>query len=207
MKTRKNFLRWIEILDNSPNYAINHPKFYNIHEKDYVYEVLGQVAAANANVKAFVDDYMELEDQRYQIIANNAINENTSIFQIETAIQFCSKTDDNKRRSTFVINPNLSNYLARSSFPWNDITNKNPTEANSHYLFIPSFLSIAPKEICLSGFNALLLDIKDFREEFSYGELFELIKDVLNLQENDLDKVLLEFISNQVLYYRTILPV
>ena len=207
MRTRKNFLDWINILNNQMNFEINHSKFYNIHEREYLYKMLYHILQDNMDEKHFIYDYINLEDQRYKIIDDNIVDESISISEIEAAIQFCSKSDANKRSCTFIVNPNLSNYLAKSSFLWDNITNKNPEAISSYYLFIPTFLSISPKEICLSNINALLLDIKDYAEEFSYGEFFELVASTLNLQENDLDKFLLEFISNQVLYYRTILPV
>jgi len=207
MRTRKNFLDWINFLSNQMDFEINHAKFYNIHEREYIYKMLYLILRNNIDKKPFIHDYINLENQRYKIIDNNVIDESISISEIETAIQFCSKSDVNKRSSTFKVNPNLSNYLVKSSFLWDDIKNKNPKTINSYYLFIPSFLSISPKEICLSNINALLLDIKDYTEEFSYKEFFELVASILNLQENELDKILLEFITNQVLYYRTIFPI
>ncbi|MGB5818414.1 MAG: hypothetical protein WBG90_02940 [Saonia sp.] len=207
MRTRKSFLDWMDVLGKSDEIGIDYSKFYSIHERDYVYRSLDKVWEAHTGIQKFVQDYKYLEDQRYQIIDDHIIDEKTAISQIETAIRFCSKSDEEKRQSTFVMNRKLSNYLVQSSFVWDTITTINPIAKNSHYVVIPSFLSIAPKEIYLSNLNAVLLDIKDYTETFSYKEFFELVSDTLELGAGELDKVLMEFISNQVLYYRTMLPV
>lgn len=207
MKTRKNFLDWVALLPYATEDKINQPKFYNVHERDYVYTVLDQVMTANPNVKAFVRDYGNLEDQRYQIMDAHLVDESRTVAQIDAAIRFCSRPEEEQRQGNFIVNPELSNFLVQSNFLWDNIGASYPEMTQTHYLCIPSFLPLAPKELCLTDLRSLLLDIMAYRETFNYGEFLSLVADAMELPKQELDEGFLEFISNQVLYYRTLLPI
>ncbi|WP_430966471.1 hypothetical protein [Spongiimicrobium sp. 2-473A-2-J] len=207
MKTRKNFLDWVGLLPYAAVEEINQPKFFNIHEREYVYKVLDQVMTANPNVKAFVRDYGNLEDQRYQIMDTYMADESRTIAQINAAIRFCSKSEREQRQGNFIVNPELSDFLVQSNFLWDGIGGSYPEMAQTHYLCIPSFLPLAPKELCLTDLRSLLLDIMAYRETFNYDEFLSLVADAMALPKQELDEGFLEFVSNQVLYYRTLLPI
>ncbi|MEO0526220.1 MAG: hypothetical protein AAFZ89_03275 [Bacteroidota bacterium] len=207
MKTRKNFLDWKDNLSHLDTLEINQSKFYDIQERDYLYKVLDHIVALDNDLEVIIKDYRNLENQRLQIMDNHAPNGALSISRIEKGIQFCSKPDDHKRQAKFTVNPHLSDYLVCSNFLWNNVLASPLQKTKSYYLSIPSFLPLAPKEICLINLNAILLDIKDYREVFSYREFFDLVSEVINLPEKEMDKIFLEYISNQILYYGTIVPV
>ncbi len=206
MKTRKSFLDWAMALDPPNEFEISHAKFYDFRERDYLDEVLDRLLLANPEAEAHVRDFRNLENQRHRIISDNRPNEAVSIAQIGAATRFCAKADDGKRLSTFAIRPGLSNYLARSTFLWYGTMDKWPKEAHGQYLFVPSFLPLMPKELCLVDLNVLLLDIMDYTEVFRYTEFLDLVAEAIDLPLDQLDQILLRFVTHQVLYYRTMLP-
>ncbi len=207
MNTRKNFLNWINTFENPLISSIDHSNFLSINKKDYVFNILEKLLDSNDNLKSIIADYYQLEIQRYHVFETARINEKLAMEQINSAILFCSKSDDKKRHSLFKMNLSISNYLAKSSYLWNFDYPDHMEQRNTHYFFIPSFLPIAPKEISLTGFDSVLLDIIKYEERFTYQELFELMKNTLDINHGELDEVLFKFMQIQILYYGTILPV
>jgi len=207
MKTRKNFLDWAIAQDRTLENEIDQPRFYSIQEQDYLYGVLSKIIEGNSEVTAFVEDFRSLENQRYRIVNKRPVKDIYAISQIGMAIDFCALSDVKKRKSSFLVNPDFTNYLVQSAFQWNDIENEKPKTVDTYYVIIPTFIDMAPKEICLTQLNALLLDIKDYREVFTYAELLELVAGAMDYEEKELDRRLLDFVTAQVLYYRTLLPV
>lgn len=207
MKTRKNFLDWAIAQNHILENEIDQAKFYSIHEQNYMYWVLAKIIEGGSGVKVFVEDFKSLENQRYRIMNERTIKEIYAVSQVGIAIDFCAQSDAQKRESSFLVNPDLTNYLVQSAFLWNDIENENPKTIDTYYVIIPTFIDVAPKEICLAQLNALLLDIKDYREVFTYAELLELVAGAMDYEEKELDQQLLDFVTAQVLYYRTLLPV
>lgn len=205
MKTRKSFLNWAIALNNPIASQINHSSFLSINQRDYVFEVLKRLKDNTNDINHILSDYYHVESQRYHIFEKSVINEKLALNHIASAIQFCSKPKEKKRQSTFKVNLSISNYLVESSYLWGDSASSPMEQVTSHYLFIPSFLPIAPKEIHLIGLNALLLDIMNYEKEFTYEEFFELVKSTLHIKEDKLDIILLEYLENQILYYRTII--
>lgn len=207
MKTRKNFLDWAIAQDHILENEIDQAKFYSIHEQNYLYAILAKIIEGSSDVKVFVEDFRSLENQRYRIMNERTIKEIYAVSQVGIAIDFCAQSDAKKRESSFLVNPDLTNYLVQSAFLWNDIENENPKAIDTYYAIIPTYIEVAPKEICLTQLNALLLDIKDYREVFTYTELLELVAGAMDYEEKELDQQLLDFVTAQVLYYRTLLPV
>jgi hypothetical protein len=207
MKTRKNFLDWAIAQDHILENEIDQAKFYSIHEQNYLYGILAKIIEVGSDVKVFVEDFRSLENQRYRIMNERTIKEIYAVSQVGIAIDFCAQSDAKKRESSFLVNPDLTNYLVQSAFLWNDIENENPKAIDTYYAIIPTYIEVAPKEICLTQLNALLLDIKDYREVFTYTELLELVAGAMDYEEKELDQQLLDFVTAQVLYYRTLLPV
>ncbi len=207
MKTRKNFLDWAIAQDHILENEIDQAKFYSIHEQNYMYGVLAKIIEGGSGVKVFVEDFKSLENQRYRIMNERTIKEIYAVSQVGIAIDFCAQSDAQKREGSFLVNPDLTNYLVQSAFLWNDIENENPKTIDTYYVIIPTFIDVAPKEICLTQLNALLLDIKDYRQVFTYAELLELVAGAMDYEEKELDQQLLDFVTAQVLYYRTLLPV
>lgn len=207
MKTRKNFLDWAILRNPALEKEVDQPRFYSIREQDYIYGILEKMTEGGSDIKVFVEDFKRLEDQRYEILYKRAVEEIYTISQIGIAIDFCAQSDTKKREGSFLVDPNLSDYLVRSDFLWNDITNEHPKLGSTYYAIIPTFIEMAPKEVCLTQLNALLLDIKDYREVFTYDELLELVVEAMDFGKEELDRQLLEFVTAQVLYYRTLLPI
>ncbi|WP_299537332.1 hypothetical protein [Ulvibacterium sp.] len=207
MKTRKNFLDWVSAKELIMENEMDQPKFYAIHEQKYVYGVLSEIIKSNPGVKAFVEDFGSLENQRYDIVNKRPIQDEYVISQAGRAIDFCAQSDTKKRKSSFLVNPELTNYLVHSTFLWNNIENEDLKAIPTYYLMIPTILDVAPKEICLTQLNALLLDIKDYGEVFTYGELLESVAGAMDYEEKELDKLLLDFVTAQVLYYQTLFPI
>ncbi len=207
MKTRASFLNWIRATLTEESLKIKRSKFLNIREETYVYDVLAMLSKENPNLGIYITDYIHLENQRYQIMAKPPLETAIATAQIERAIHFCSKTTEKKRNATFVVNPTLSNFLASSTYQWDTITTPNLQPINTNYLFIPSFMDLAPKEVCLTALQAVLLDIKDYKEVFTYSEFLGLMSRTMKIDEKELAAPFLEFMTTQVLYYRTLLPV
>ncbi len=206
MNTRRRFLKWAITLDHPLASQINQSNFSSFNERNYVFEVLHQLSEINADLHPMIRDYYHLEKQRYAILSEHSIAEKTAISHIAKAIQYCAKSKEQKRQSLFKVNLSISNYLAKSAFLWDDCLPSPPERSSTQYLFIPSFLPLAPKEIWLINLDALLLDIMNYDQVFSYEEFFGLVKNVLDFEDDELDTVLLEYMDNQILYFQTILP-
>nr|WP_298998805.1 hypothetical protein [uncultured Allomuricauda sp.] len=207
MNTRKNFLTWINTLNNPFTSQINRSHFMSIHEKGYLFNTIERLLESNDDLKPIVADYYQLEKQRYHVFETSKLDTKLAIEKIDTAITFCSKPDKEKRLGTFKMNSSISNYLAQSTFLWDFDDVNHIEEITTHYFFIPSFLPIAPKEICLTGMDSLLLDIIHYEEKFTYQELFELVRKTLDMEPDEIDELLFRFVQNQILYFGTILPV
>ncbi len=206
MKTRKSFLDWAIAQNHILENEVDQPRFYSIHEQNYMYGILARITEGSLDAKAFVEDFKGLENQRYRIMDERTTKEIYAVAQVGIAIDFCAQSDTQKRESSFSVNPDLTNYLVQSAFLWNDIENTDPKTIDTYYAIIPTFIDVAPKEICLTQLSALLLDIKDYREVFTYAELLELVAGAMDYEEKELDRQLLDFVTAQVLYYRTLLP-
>nr|WP_299344869.1 hypothetical protein [Allomuricauda sp.] len=208
MKSRKSFLNSVISFDDTLSAEINQSNFLSFTERDYVFEILKQLINQYSAIKPLIEDYYRLEQKRYQVFDSFEVNEKKAIDTIAAGIEFCSRSSDDKRRSFFKVNPKVSDYLFTSIYPWEANMTKFETELKTtQYLFIPSYLKIAPKEIFLTDFNAVLSDIMYYEESFSYQDFFELLKDELGVEKKMLDEILLTFLEEQILYYGTLIPV
>ncbi len=205
MKTRQCFANWLDRQKTETAYSINLPRFYNYNENDYVFEVLHTLPDLYPALTEYIADFQNLEKQRYAIL-NQELNIESVKQQYKQAMDFCKKSIPEKRSSNFSVNPRMTNFLVQSDFLWRDASGISSEKGTNSYLFIPSFLDLAPKEVFLVDLNAVLLDIMEYSEEFSYKEFFSLVQDNLEIEESALDAILLEFMANQVLYYGTFLP-
>ena len=206
MNTRSRFLKWIITLDHPMISKINQSNYLSFNERNYVFEVLHKLSHIATDIQPMIDDYYHLERQRYIIVDAHIISEKVATSRIANAIRFCAKSREQKRECLFKVNLSISDYLAKSTYLWDDCLPSPPQQTQTQYLFIPSFLRLAPKEICLINLNALLLDIMNYEEVFSYWEFFGLVKKVIDLEDDRLDTILLEYMDNQILYFQTILP-
>ncbi len=205
MNTRKSFMDWVGWQGYEHPSSIDQAKFYNIREKDHVFDVIERVERAFPSNAMLCQDFRGLEKKRYDLMGEVKRDESKSTTEIRAAVGFCAKTDEDKKKQKFRINPELKNRIVKTRFFWNDIKESNPLQLESAYVILPSFLGIAPKEICLVNLNSILLDLKDFHEVFHYEELFNLLEGQLDMRKEELDKMLLDFITTQALYYQTIL--
>ena len=206
MNTRQRFLKWVITLDHPLAAQINQSNFLSFNERRYVFEVLHQLGEIHTDIQPMINDYYQLEKQRYAILNQHPLSEKLGISRIAKAIQFCAKSKEQKRKCFFRVNLTISDYLAKSAYLWDDCLPSAPKKSATQYLFIPSFLPLAPKELCLIDLNALLLDIMNYDQMFSYPEFFGLVQNVLDFENDRLDAILLEYMDNQILYFQTILP-
>ena len=207
MNTRKNFMEWVRLLEyTNPKYT-DSTRFYNIGEKEYVFELITHIKDVFPAREEYCSDFENLEIFRYSFIENFIPDQHKVHNEIKKAIAFCAKSDEEKRKCRFLINEELKNQIVQSDFLWDALQKEGPHKQKSHYAIIPSFLEIAPKEICLTDLKSLLLDLKDFDEVFSYDQIFDLLAKQLSMDSGTLDAMLLEFISVQALYYQTFLIV
>jgi len=207
MDTRESFANWIsqhQVIQESGAY-IKRSQFFNIQERAFVFNTIETLLYEQTIDQEALQDYKQLEEKRYTIFDNYSDPNATAITEIEKAIRFCALDTKTKRKSNFKVAPNLSEYLVQSIYPWNGTKVQKSEDVMHNYLFMPSFLPMLPKEISLVDFNAVLLDIIHYDEAFSFTEFFELIAEAMDIKEDELDTMLLDFLSHQVLYYRTIL--
>jgi len=207
MNSRRGFIDWVNKSGMNESGNIETARFLNIWEKEYAFNSLDRLGNLYPSAQEYIKDFVALEIQRYQVIDNSAINFNDSISEIQAAILFCSKSEKEKQQSLIKISPNLSEYLVTSSFSWNKNGAKEPMSGPSNYFFIPSYLQLAPKELYLIGFNSILLDLMDFPEIFSYKDFLLLVAETLGKDHDKLNQPLMEFVTAQILYYRTFLVV
>jgi hypothetical protein len=204
LKTRENFIGWAFEQKIISSNIIDKKRFYRLDEKEYVLSFIEQQAKEQEIHLPLFEDFLHLEKQRYHIVESHTITTEEFNKQAIHARKFCTLTKEEKRKGSFVMNPNLPKFLAQSQYSWDDDSLPTETKTSKHYFFIPSFLPINHKEIQLSGFNALFLDLINYQEPFSYEEFFELISGSIDLFYTELDRMLLDFLSFQTLYYGTI---
>lgn len=207
MISRQNFLFWLEEAGHLGNLTVHTKRFYEVSERSYVFGFLNEVKNTSEILHPYASDFISVEEQRYRILETDISREDDFFEKKKNAVQFTSLSDIEKRKSTFKIRPNLSDFLVTSEYEWSQVINQSVAHKKGHYFFIPSFLPLMPKEVHLVDFNVIFLDLLNFDEEFTYLEFFHLVKDTLDQSDEEIDALLLEFLSNQVLYYETILYV
>ncbi|UII21562.1 hypothetical protein [Fulvivirga ligni] len=207
MNSRQIFIEWLNESGMNEKRPIKMARFLNFQEKNYVFENLNQLMTDFPSNQKLIEDFTLLENQRYQIFDNTSLVTDDCVQEIRSATRFCSKPKNEKEKGLFRVNPNIKNYLASCNYDWNTTGSDKPATNKTHYLFIPSYLRIAPKELCLVGFNSLLLDLIDFHDVFSFHEFLNLVSDALEKDKNELVDPLMNFITGQTLYYRTFLAV
>lgn len=206
MQTRRAFLNWLSHNDVTSTLEYDQIQFLDIHNKTYVIQLLHKLKLhSTTEIIPRIEDFERLEQQRYTILDKTGLTIAGVTPQVKKAMAFCNKTDPEKRKCTFQMHPDLPQYLVKSAFTWSREGIKSDEGIATHYFFIPSFLEIAPQELHLQGINALLLDLVNYATPFGYQELFEVVKNTTNMEEMELDNLLLDFLSHQTLYYRTIL--
>lgn len=205
MNSRRSFMDWINKSGMNENNQIEMARFLNVGEKEYVYSSLDRLVDRFPSSEKYIMDFKALENQRYQVFDSSPLSLDGSISEIRAAILFCSKSEKEKQKSLFKVHPNLAEYLVKSNFLWNADGRAVPKASSTSYLIIPSYLNLAPKELCLVGLNSLFLDLIDFSEQFSFQDFLYLVADALEEQPVELIGPLMEFITAQILYYRTFL--
>ncbi len=207
MRTRRNFVDWAT--NNSTfDIQIEASRFMDIHEREYVFGILNQMLDSVNSDDERITDFKVLEERRYEILKSTKMDTALVISQINGAISFCDLVPEEKVKQSFRINPLLTHYLAQSAFSWEALQESNQVvKTNTSYFFIPSFLSLAPKEAFLSGLNSVLLDLIDYTEVFHFNDFLQMMKDVLPLGPKELENILLNFVTAQCLYYQTFLHV
>ena len=206
MKVRTFFLTWLGQQSLEKRYEIDMQRFFKISEREYVVEVLAKLKSLYPQLNSELEDFELLEQKRFYIIDTFSYTEEDVREPIGKAIAFCSKTEQEQRNYKFKVNPKLSEFLVQTKFQWNGPEIDVLPAAESNYLFAPSILALPPKELVLDGLNTLLLDLKDYSESFTYAEFFNLVTQAIAMEETVLDQLLLEFIREQVLYYRSLFP-
>lgn len=207
MRTRKNFVDWAT-RSSSFDIQIEASRFMDVHEREYVFDVLNQMSGLNDSYDNPVADFKTLEARRYEILNQTKMDLASVISQINKAIAFCNLAPEEKVKQSFKINPALNHYLAKSAYSWETVRKSNQmVKSGTSYFFIPSFLALAPKEAFLSGLNSVLLDLIDYTEVFHFNDFLQMMKDVLPLGPEELENLLLNFVTAQCLYYQTMLPV
>lgn len=207
MKTRQNFLYWLEQSEILKKVTVHAARFYRVEESLYVFECLQTLEKEVPELTPQIHDFRAVEERRYRILEID-ISQDEDFFQKKkTAINFASLADVDKRQSRFRIPSNLSDFLVTSEYDWARTIQGNDMVAQKkqHYFFVPSFLPMMPKEVPLIEFSAVFLDLINFDEEFTYIEFFHLVRETLDASDEEIDRILLEFLSNQILYYETIL--
>ncbi len=206
MKIRTFFLTWLEHQPLAQPYEIDLQRFSQISEREYVFEVLATLTSLYPGLNRQLQDFELLEQKRYHIIDAFKFSIEDIKDQVTEAIDFCAKTSREQRKFKFRVNPLLSKFLAQSTFQWygTDVVRLSNDEGS--YLFAPSVSHLPPKELVLDGLNTLLLDLKDYSESFTYEEFFNLVRQAISMEEAELDQLLLQFIGEQILYYRTLIP-
>ena len=205
MKTRKSFLYQIRQQLNFMDLSIGDKRFYDINEQDYVLSTLDKLSREYKNLSALIQDFTFLEQQRYRILSEYPVSSESSTEQIGKAIHFCELSNEEKYKSRFQMNSNLQKYLISTQYYWGFQQEENQQEP-FHYLCIPSFIpQVAPKEMDLSGFHSILLDIMNYDEVFSFSEFLSLVEDNMAFEGKDLKQFLVDFLTEQTLYYQTIL--
>tara|TARA_R110002020_G_scaffold63170_1_gene168626 strand:+ start:25609 stop:26235 length:627 start_codon:yes stop_codon:yes gene_type:complete len=207
MNTRKSFLRLLRPKMGLNDNGIEISRFLHGGEKKQVFDSLEKWTRQFPIMEKYIADFRSLEAQRYQILEKGHKASHMATEELRLAIYFCNKSKEEKQGSEFRINPNLVDCLVSSRFPWSSSSNPEEGESITKYLFIPSFLELAPKELCLTNLNSILLDLLEFSETFSYNELLALMANALNEEPKELNPILLDFVTGQVLYYRTFLVV
>jgi hypothetical protein len=205
MISRQNFLFWLEESGNLEKVEVHAKRFYEVGESNYVFGFLNELKQASPELAPYADDFIAVEKQRYHILQTDVSKDHDFFEKKKNAVHFTSLSDAEKRQCTFQVNPKLSNFLVTSEYDWSKIENQRVAHKKRHYFFMPSFLPLMPKELHLIDFNVIFLDLLNFDEEFSFVEFFHLVKDTLDLSDEEIDAVLLEFLSSQVLYYDTLL--
>lgn len=205
MNTRRYFIEWAERANIGEVQNIEMARFLNIGEKKYVFDSLNSIYTMNEGIREYVQDFISLEVQRYQIIENCSIEFEGASAEIRSAIEFCAKSSEEKQKGSFKINTNLRDYLVKTDFLWKNQKETTPSAQKGHYLFMPSYLKLAPKELCLIGLNSMLLDLMDYSEEFSFHDILNLVSDAMGEEPDNMRGVLLDYITGQILYFRTFL--
>ena len=206
MKVRTFFLTWLGQQSLEKRYEIDMQRFFKISEREYVLEVLTKLISLYPMLNSQLQDFKLLEQKRFHIIDTFSFSVGDVKDQVAEAMGFCAKTALEQRRSSFQVNPLLSEFLVQTKFQWYGTEVTTWPEEEGSYLFAPSILPLPPKELVLNDLNALLLDLQDYSEIFTYEEFFNMVKQAIVMEETSLDQLLLEFINDQVLYYRTLLP-
>ena len=207
MKLRTFFLTWLGEQSLDQRYEIDMQRFFKISEREYVLDVFSKLHSLYPQLKKPLDDFKALEQKRFHII--DAFNYSMEDIkdQVAVAIEFCAKTEEEQRQSRFKVNPLLSEFLVQSKFQWYGPNVLSLLEEEGSYLFAPSLAPLPPKELVLDNLNTLLLDLQDYSESFTYDEFFNLVQQAIEMDASELNQILLHFICEQVLYYRTLLPV
>ncbi|TXK02535.1 hypothetical protein [Flagellimonas aequoris] len=197
-------MEWAETANIKGVQNIEMARFLNIREKKYVFESLHSMNDS-VDTQEYFQDFISLEVQRYHIMENSIIEVENACEEISLAVEFCAKSPEEKQKTSFKINANLKDYLVKTDFLWTNQENTAPFAQKTHYLFMPSYLKLAPKELSLIGLNSMLLDLMDYSSEFSFHDILNLVSDALGEEPGNMRDILLEYITGQVLYYRTFL--
>jgi hypothetical protein len=204
MISRQNFLIWLEESGRLEQFRVHTKRFYEVSEHKYVFSFLNKVEQASEELAPYASDFIALEEQRYRILHIDLSKEDDFLEKKKKAVEFTSLPDSEKRQCRFKMRPDLSQFLVTSEYDWTQVTDGKVAHKKGHYFFIPSFLPLMPKELHLTDFNVIFLDLLNFDEEFTYLEFFHLVRDTLELPDEKVDAMLLEFLSSQVLYFETI---
>jgi hypothetical protein len=204
METRKAFLQFVWNIGSFEDMVIDEDRFNSIHEKEYVFSILQSLMEQESPFKEILVDFRFLEQQRYTILSNSLVSNDATVQQIKKAIEFCAKSSAEKYESRFIINPNLEKYVSQSRFLWQAPFEPVLADELYSYLFIPSLVKgLEPKELFLTGFHSVLLDLMHFKEVFSFTDFHKLLEETMDMETEALKEFLIEFLEEQLLYYQT----
>ncbi len=206
MGIRTFFMLWLDTLPFEQYYEVDLPKFFSIPEREYFLEAMAGLKVAYPKLEKYIEDYAQLEQFRFDLIDGFKTTPEQAQNQFKKALEFCKSTLEDKRNYSFKVNEEIPKFITHSKFQWYGNSTEIGGDEGGSYLFAPSILNLPPQELVLNGLNSLLLDLKDYGEVFSYNQFLDLVSNNLGMDRKEMDPMLLEFMTEQVLYYRTLVP-
>lgn len=207
MKTRRVFLDWLSAQRGEVATDLDQGLFYAFQSRDYVLGSLAALCVQHQELAPVLTDFARLEEQRYAICDQYQARPAQVVAQITQGQAYCALPAARQRQCRYRVAPNLRPLLAESHNSWDDLSGLMPLAGPCQYLIIPSYLALAPQELCLTGLHALLLDLIDLETPFHYEELAAQVGEALEMEGEALHRLLLDFLAQQVLYYRSLHPI
>ena len=207
MKTRRIFLDWLGAQPGELGADLDQGQFFEFQARDCVLSSLARLGEQHWQLAPLFADFARLEEQRYSICAQHQDQPAAVVAQIRQGQVYCALPAARQQQCRYQIVSDLKPLIAESYYIWDELSADMPLTGPCQYLIRPSYLALAPQELCLTGLHALLLDLLDLEGSFHYEELAAQVGEALELEGDALHALLLDFLAQQVLYYRTLIPV